>query len=503
MPPLSIATIADAQRGGKKKTYLEFGKTRENQNVRFPAQKKDIVFESEAAQKLKEKRKIVFAERNRSILGQEPPLDTEEDEKRRELINAAFWNALKSAKELEEQFGGNELLDWQPGVPDFPMPKKKPPMPVCMHPAQVANGKIVCEGKMNSEGKYLYGSVCYLSCRPGYATVGHDRATCDKHGAWMSSSRLECVESVAMVIGGWNLESGAISDVEIIDPKPGSSCSSARIAALPSPRRGLVAEWVNGRVLACGGVNETASMNLCWSFDPLANAWVEDTSGLMEERHFASSAVAKSKMYVVAGRDGRDRPMAIGSVESNDNGRRWIEESLKLNQERAYHCVTSIHDDTLVVTGGYSYNSVVGVTQRFNLSSSQLWERIGQGNLNQPRYLHACSPLPLAPGGQVGVIVAGGYSTRYLRSAEIFDPQTGAWMETGEMRVPRQGAAMAVLNGRPTVFGGFHSMREFPASVEQYDLETGSWIMLHRTQMRVPRRYFAVASVPRTLLGRC
>ena len=64
-------------------------------------------------------------------------------------------------------------------------------------------------------------------------------------------------------------------------------------------------------------------------------------------------------------------------------------------------------------------------------------------------------------------------------------------------------AGMAVLNGRPTVFGGFHSMTEFPTSVEQYDVETGSWIRLHRTEMSVPRRYFAVASVPRTLFGGC
>ena len=29
-------------------------------------------------------------------------------------------------------------------------------------------------------------------------------------------------------------------------------------------RRGLVAAWVGGRVLACGGVNSTQQLNLCW-----------------------------------------------------------------------------------------------------------------------------------------------------------------------------------------------------------------------------------------------
>jgi hypothetical protein len=498
-------TSATTSTTSQKKVYFEFGKTRKNQDFKFPSQTKDIIFESDAQQKLKEKRKIVFAERNQNISSNV----WQQDEEKRKLVNALFWNALKSKNEIIKEHGGNELLDWTPGVPNFPMKKKAPPMPVCMHPAQVANGKITCEGKMDENGKYIYGSVCVLSCLPGHATAGHDRATCDKKGAWMSSSRLECVEAVAMVIGGWNLENGVLADVEIIDPKPGSTCARAKIAPLPSPRRGLVAEWVNGRVLACGGVNETAETNKCWSFDPLANAWFEakdgglSSSGLVVERHFASSAVAKSKMYAIGGRDGRDRPMAIGSVESDSNGQKWIEEQLEMSQERAYHCATSINDDTLILTGGYSYNSVVGVTQKYNLTASQRWERIGQGNLNNPRYLHACSPLPLAHGGPLGIIVAGGYSTRYLKSAEIFDPQTGAWMETGDMSVARQGASMVVLNRRPTVFGGFHSMRDFPTSVEQYDLETGSWILLHNTVMRVPRRYFAVASVPRTLVGKC
>ena len=507
-PPTEISTNA-------QKSYLEFGKSRGGDKFKFPVHTKDIIFESEAQQKLKEKRKIVFAERNRQFQESPVPWNLKRDKKTNKLVNELFWNELKSQSKLEEQFGENDLLDWQPGIPDFPMKKKPPPMPVCVHPAQVPNGRLRCEGHADADGNFRYGSMCYLSCHPGYATVGHDRATCDKNGAWMSTSKLECVETVAMVIGGWNMRSGVLAHVEVIDPKPGSLCSQADIAPLPSPRRGLVAEWVNGRVVACGGVNGTAETNLCWTFDPLANAWVETKysggggggvdvgSGTMVERHFASSAVAKSTMYVLGGRDGRERPMAIGSVESADSGRRWMEEELKLTQERAYHCSTSLSDDTLVMTGGYSYNSVIGVTQEYNLTSSSRWERVGQGNLNYPRYLHACGQLPLSPGGLVGVIVAGGYSTRYLRSAEIYDPQTGAWMETGEMSVPRQGAGMAVLNGRPTVFGGFHSMTEFPSSVEQYDVETGSWIRLHRTEMTVPRRYFAVASVPRTLFGGC
>ena len=179
-PPTEIST------NGQGKSYLEFGKTRGGDKFKFPAHTKDIIFESEAQQKLKEKRKIVFAERNRQFQDSPAPAPWKlrRDKKTNKLVNELFWNALKSDSKLEEQFGENDLLDWRPGIPDFPMKKKKPPTPTCMHPAQVPNGRLRCEGRAEADGKYRYGSMCYLSCHPGYATVGHDRATCDKNGAW-------------------------------------------------------------------------------------------------------------------------------------------------------------------------------------------------------------------------------------------------------------------------------------------------------------------------------
>ena len=82
---------------------------------------------------------------------------------------------------------------------------------------------------------------------------------------------------------------------------------------------------------------------------------------------------------------------------------------------------------------------------------------------HRARYLHACSVLPLGEdeesGEQLeGVIVAGGYSEDYLDEAEVLDPRIGVWMSTGALNVPRQGAQMAVLNGKPTIIGTVESI---------------------------------------------
>lgn len=47
-----------------------------------------------------------------------------------------------------------------------------------------------------------------------------------------------------------------------------------------------------------------------------------------------------------------------------------------------------------------------------------------------PRYLHACSAVPLTP-GRYGVLVAGGYSQEYLDTAELFDPTIGEYHGPG------------------------------------------------------------------------
>ena len=77
---------------------------------------------------------------------------------------------------------------------------------------------------------------------------------------------------MAMLIGGYNVEEvrlpglpclqELLSDVEVYSPD--GRCEGVKVADLPGARRGLVAAWVGGSVLACGGVNNTDSNNLCW-----------------------------------------------------------------------------------------------------------------------------------------------------------------------------------------------------------------------------------------------
>ena len=47
---------------------------------------------------------------------------------------------------------------------------------------------------------------------------------------------------------------------------------------------------------------------------------------------------------------------------------------------------------------------------------------------------------------------------------------------TGELSEARQGGAVLLVGGKPTVFGGFKNYDEYPTLVEQYDPDIGKFV---------------------------
>jgi N-acetylneuraminic acid mutarotase len=74
------------------------------------------------------------------------------------------------------------------------------------------------------------------------------------------------------------------------------------------------------------------------------------------------------------------------------------------------------------------------------------------------------------------VLVAGGYGTGVLRSAELYDPATGTWRRTGSMPFATQGGHTATLlrDGTVLVVAGMDDYG--PLAVGQvYVPATGRW----------------------------
>ncbi|XP_071746818.1 uncharacterized protein [Lepeophtheirus salmonis] len=364
-------------------------------------------------------------------------------------------------------------------------------------PKNVKHGHIACRHNR----KFSSGSTCILKCFPGYVPEKNSKTKCED-GIWLNEEWLNCVKSIAMLIGGWNPESGLLKNVEIYSPQQ-HPCSNINVAPLPAPRKGLVANWIDGSVIACGGYNQTAVLNVCWKFVPELNDWKEIRSTEIE-RHFATSVISGGDFYVLGGRDGKEEPVALGAVERlKSEERTWeLIPEMKLSIERAYHCSIPLSHNSIVLTGGYSWNSILNDVELFNTSEMERgWTKLK--GMNTPRYLHSCGVVPNSEddhNNNPQIIVAGGYSSEYLSSSEIYDFNTGEWRDTGPMMEPRQGAHMLVLNGRPTVIGGFHSTDRYPDVVEQYDLKSGRWVPVSQ-RIKTRRRYFAAVEIPENLFS--
>src|SRR5205814_1066236 len=77
------------------------------------------------------------------------------------------------------------------------------------------------------------------------------------------------------------------------------------------------------------------------------------------------------------------------------------------------------------------------------------------------------------PNGKV--LVAAGYSSGSLTSAEVYDPTTGSWTPTGSLGVARNFHTASLLqNGKVLVAGGSNDSG-FLTATEVYDPGTGSW----------------------------
>jgi N-acetylneuraminic acid mutarotase len=96
--------------------------------------------------------------------------------------------------------------------------------------------------------------------------------------------------------------------------------------------------------------------------------------------------------------------------------------------------------------------------------------------MNVPRINHTAT---LLSNGEV--LVAGGNNNThgYLSSAEVYNPSTGKWTLTGSMTVPRDGHdAVLLQNGQVLVAGGLNASSSgctTLAAAELYNPSTGTW----------------------------
>jgi hypothetical protein len=183
------------------------------------------------------------------------------------------------------------------------------------------------------------------------------------------------------------------------------------------------------------------------------------------------------KVLAVGGRD--NGANVLDSAELYDPVTGMWSVTGRLNKPRTDHTATLLPDGRVLVVAGDTSNAPSlgrGGTVELYDPSTGTWSLTG--SLSVTRCCHSATLLQTGKVLVAGGFELGGFHQDTVKSAELYDPATGAWSFTGSLNVARYWHSATLLqDGRVLVAGGSNDGDlEFTLrDAELYDPVAGTW----------------------------
>jgi len=306
-------------------------------------------------------------------------------------------------------------------------------------------------------------------------------------GAGLGAVATTLQDGRVLVAGGYNAFDGVfdldaryyLAESELYDPASGTWSATG---SMRQTRYGhALVTLDNGYVLAAGGTSGsnapiTATAEL---YNPRSRHW-RSTKSMSACRVSPSfSLLASGKVLLTGGIGCLGNSQATAEVFDPSKGGGWTTVA-SMHHPRWGHTAVTLDDGRILVMGGRE--SPVGAPTETVSTSAEIYDPATDtwtetGSMNEPRFLYSAGLLPSGD-----VIVAGGHcpgghvsppmpTACTSSTAEIFDVSTGMWSYTGSMSVPRvEGASQVLANGMFLMAGGGMS-----PTAEIYDPASGTW----------------------------
>ncbi len=286
------------------------------------------------------------------------------------------------------------------------------------------------------------------------------------------------LDGKVLVAGGYG-SLGLLASAELYDPGSGSwtatgSMIEARYghtATLLSDGRVLVA--AGAAIFTDGDVSGPDPLASAELFDPRSGTWA--ATGTMGGVRFGHTAtLLRNGTVLVVGNANSNDVLASAELYDPRNGSWTVTGSM--HAARTDHTATLLPDGRVLVAGGSSTlpSGAPGIVASAELYDPGSGTWTATGNMNGGRAENTATLLPdgtvLVAGGNSGSSVIG-----LLASAELFDPGSGTWTATGSMIEARFGHMATLLpDGTVLVAGGFSGSFDPLASAELYDPRSGT-----------------------------
>ncbi|MFN2608029.1 MAG: kelch repeat-containing protein [Acidimicrobiales bacterium] len=309
-------------------------------------------------------------------------------------------------------------------------------------------------------------------------------------GTWTSAPDLAAIRGTTsavvlkdgrVLVAGGSVGQIPLAATEIFDPAAGQWHPAGDLTA---PRRGLAAVMLpDGRVLATGGRGEDGDPSAVADiFDPASGKWT--ATGPMTKGRLGHSltALADGRVLAVGGTaiglaptGGTQSVRPDASAEIFDPATGAWTPVASMATPRFEHTATLMADGKVLIAGGQGTNGLLASTEIYDPAVSAF---IRSNDMTEARTNQAAVRL-----NDRSVLVVGGTGGPNgdvsLATAEVFDPNRGAWVRVGPLTEARTGETATLLaDGRVLVAGGESAVRgtrRSLASAELYEPGRNAW----------------------------
>ena len=152
-----------------------------------------------------------------------------------------------------------------------------------------------------------------------------------------------------MVIGGFS--SSYIKQVELIDlTNQNRTCRPPADIPEPYGLGGMIATYINGQVIACGGINGNADSE-CYEYNYILNTW-SNAPSMLAERAYASANNLNDTHWLITGGSLGSGEGSLNSTEVYDSNEKVFYPSFDIGRQIYSHHQIFINYSTIIVTGG-------------------------------------------------------------------------------------------------------------------------------------------------------
>jgi hypothetical protein len=232
-----------------------------------------------------------------------------------------------------------------------------------------------------------------------------------------------------------------------------------------TPRQGHSATMLrNEKVLVAGGKNGPVALNTAELYDAVGKVFITTGGSMNAERYrHTATLLSSGKVLLAGGQNGSSINKTAELYDPVTNA--FALTAGAMASPRDAHTATLLPDGRVLITGGLDGVATSSTAEFYNPSSSTF---NATGSMGVSRAFHTA--VQLRDGK---VLIAGGYNGAHLDSAELYDPATGVFAPTGRMTVARSRHTATLLeDGMVLITGGMNTGGTLK-SAELFDPNSG------------------------------